>query len=241
MTLPILTERLILRSFTYNDIQDIIEIVSHPSVARITTNIEANESKVRKYIDKQKSYRPFEKDKYYDLAMERKEDGKVIGLLGLMREDHKQGLIGWALGVDYRGNGYVTEGARSLIMYGFTELDLHRIYAKTSSINTASWKVMERVGMRKEAHLREAEFRDGEWIDVLIYAILADEGLSQDALKKQSENMHAGEKVANPVCSRPRFARRGTQREKPRLVIVKAASWAKTLGGTSTPTLQVEE
>lgn len=174
MTLPIFTERLILRQFTYNDIQDIIEIVSHPSVARIT-NIEANESEVKKYIDKQESYQPFEKDKYYDLAIERKKDGKVIGLLGLMCENHKQGLIGWALGVDYRGNGYVTEGAKSLITYGFSELDLHRIYAKTSNINTASWKVMERVGMRKEARLREAEFRDGDWIDVLIYAILADE------------------------------------------------------------------
>jgi len=184
MTLPIFTERLILRSLTYNDIQDIIEIVSHPSVARITTNIKANESEVRKYIDKQKSYQPFEKDKYYDLAIERKEDGKVVGLLGLMCEDHKQGLIGWALGVDYRGNGYATEGARALMMYGFSELNLHRIYAKTSSINTASWKVMERVGMRKEAHFREAEFRDGQWIDVLVYAILADEWPSQDTVHK---------------------------------------------------------
>jgi RimJ/RimL family protein N-acetyltransferase len=184
MTLPIFTERLILRSLTCNDIQDIIEIVSHPSVARIKTNIKANESEVRKYIDKQESYQPFEKDKYYDLAIERKEDGKVVGLLGLMCEDHKQGLIGWALGVDYRGNGYVTEGARALMMYGFSELDLHRIYAKTSSINTASWKVMERVGMRKEAHFQEAEVRDGEWIDVLIYAVLADKWLSQDTVRR---------------------------------------------------------
>ncbi len=172
MTLPIFTERLILRRFTYNDVQDIIGIVSHPSVARVTTNLEANESKVKEYIDKQNSYQPFEKDKYYDLAIERK-DGKVMGLLGLMCVDHKQALIGWALGIDYRGNGYVTEGARSLMMYGFSELGLHRIYAKTSNINTPSWKVMERVGMRKEAHLCESEFRDGEWIDVLIYAILA--------------------------------------------------------------------
>jgi RimJ/RimL family protein N-acetyltransferase len=139
---------------------------------------------VSEYIEKQTSYQPFEKDRYYDLAIERKEDGKVVGLLGLMCEDHKQGLIGWALGVDYRGNGYVTEGARSLMTYGFSELDLHRIYAKTSSINTASWKVMERVGMRKEAQLQEAEFRDGEWIDVLIYAIRADEWLSQDAVHR---------------------------------------------------------
>jgi RimJ/RimL family protein N-acetyltransferase len=173
MTLAIVTERLVLRRFTDNDIQDIVEIVSHPSVARITPNLEANESKVKEYIDKQNFCQPFEKSEYCDLAIERKKDGKVIGLIGLMCEDHRQALIGWALGVDHRGNGYATEGARSLMMYGFCELGLHRIYAKTSHINTPSWKVMERVGMRKEAHLREAEFRDGEWIDVLIYAMLA--------------------------------------------------------------------
>jgi RimJ/RimL family protein N-acetyltransferase len=179
MTLPILTERLVLRRFTYNDIQDVIKVVSHPSVAGITTHIKARESVVKKYIDKQRSYQPFEKGKYYDLAIERKKDGKVMGLLGLMCEDHKQGLIGWALGVDYRGNGYVTEGARALVTYGFSELGLHRIYAKTSNINTASWRVMERVGMRKEAHLREAEFRNGGWIDALVYAVLAGEWLRQ--------------------------------------------------------------
>lgn len=175
MTLPIVTDRLVLRNFTYDDIQDIIEIVSHPSVARITVNIEANESKVRQYIDKQNSCQPFAKSKYYDLAIERKADGKVIGLVGLMCKDHKQALIGWALGIDYRGNGYATEAARALIAYGFSQLGLHRIYAKTSNINTPSWRVMERVGMKKEAELREAEYRDGRWIDVLIYAILAGE------------------------------------------------------------------
>lgn len=187
MTLPIITNRLILRRFAYNDIQDIIEFVSHPSVARITTNIVASESKVREYIDKKNSFQPFEKNKQFDLAIEKKEDGKVIGLLSFVCEDHKQGALGWSLGVDYRGNGYVTEGARALMTYGFSELDLHRIYAKTSSINTASWKVMERVGMRKEAHFHEGEFRDGEWIDVLIYGILSEEWLSQDVVQKNSQ------------------------------------------------------
>jgi RimJ/RimL family protein N-acetyltransferase len=91
--------------------------------------------------------------------------------------------MGWALGIDFRGNGYVTEAARALIQYGFCELNLHRMYAKTSNINAASWKVMERVGMRKETQLREAELRDGKWIDVGIYAILGEEWLNQGIVK----------------------------------------------------------
>jgi RimJ/RimL family protein N-acetyltransferase len=180
MTLPIYTERLILRRFTYIDIPDIIEIVSHPSVARITRNIEANEIKVRKFIAEQNSYQAFEVDKYFHLAVERAEDGKVMGILSLLCGDHAQGEIGWSLGIEHRGNGYAVEGARALMRYGFSVLKLHRIQAKTTSINSASWKVMERVGMRKEAQLQEAEYRDGEWIDGLIYANLADEFLNQD-------------------------------------------------------------
>ncbi len=175
MSLPITTERLVLRRYTYDDIQDIIEFVSHPSVARATPEIGTTESEVRKYIDLQNSYQPFEQDKCFDLAIERKQNGKVIGLLSLVCKEHKQGAIGWALGIKYRGQGYGTKAARALMALSFDLLGLHRIYATTSSRNVDSWRVMERLGMRREGHLREAEFRDGEWLDTLIYGILADE------------------------------------------------------------------
>jgi RimJ/RimL family protein N-acetyltransferase len=175
VTLPITTERLVLRRFTHDDVQDIIKFVSHPSVARIVTGIaDASESAARQYVDVQSSYQPFELDKCFDLAIQRKA-GPAMGILTLVCKDHRQGSIGWALGIEHRGRGYVTEGARALVSYGFNELKLHRIYATTSHRNVGSWRVMERLGMRREAHLREAEFRDGGWLDVFVYGILADE------------------------------------------------------------------
>ena len=105
MTLVIRTERLNLRRFTRDDIHDVIAFVSHPSVARATPEIEPTESAVIKYVDKQNSYRPFEQGKCFDLAIERQSDGKVIGLLSLVCKEHQQGEIGWALGVDHRGQG----------------------------------------------------------------------------------------------------------------------------------------
>lgn len=175
LSLPILTDRLILRRFTCDDTQDIIEFVSHPSVARIVKEIEATEVGVKKYINMKESYKLFEKDKCFDLAIERREDCKVIGLLSLICKIHMQGQIGWALGIDYRGKGYATEAAEALIGYGFGILGLHRIYADTTNENTASWRLMERLGMRKEACLKEAEIRDGKWLDFLTYGILASE------------------------------------------------------------------
>lgn len=173
MTLPITTERLILRRFTYEDIPDVIAFVSHPSVARATPEIKGTEAGVGKYIDLQNSYEPFELDRCSDLAVARKEDGKVIGLLSLVCREHKQGEIGYALGVRHRGQGYATEAAWALTTYGFASLGLHRIYATTSSVNTGSWGVMERLGMSREGHLRETELRDGEWVDTFVYGMLA--------------------------------------------------------------------
>lgn len=99
----------------------------------------------------------------------------MIGLLSMVIKPHQKGAIGWALGSDHWGKGYATEAARGLMGYCFRELALHRIYAVTSSVNPRSWRVMERLGMRREGVLREAELREGRWVDTLYYGILADE------------------------------------------------------------------
>ena len=175
MTLPIKTDRLLLRRFADGDVSDVVHFLSHPSVARATPEIEASETGVRKYIETQNAYSPFEQDKCFDLAIERTADGKVIGLLTLITREHEQGELGYALGVDFRGQGYATEAARALVDYAFYELKLHRIQATTSSANPESYRVMERLGMRREGQMREATFRDGAWFDALIYGILARE------------------------------------------------------------------
>jgi ribosomal-protein-alanine N-acetyltransferase len=163
------------------DVPDILAFVSHPSVARATPEIGTTEAEARAYVDRQCALQPFERDQCFDLAIERRADGRVIGLLSLICGDHRQAAIGWGLGVAHRGQSYATEAARALLAYGFSDLDLHRIYAKTSSRNPGSYRVMERLGMRREAELREAEFHDGAWVDVLIYGLLAAEWRDREA------------------------------------------------------------
>lgn len=193
MTLPITTERLILRRFEHRDAEDLLRFASHPSVARIVVELEATEAGVREYIDMKNSYQPFERGKCFDLAIERKDDGRVLGILSLICRDHGQGQIGWALAVDCRGRGYATEAAKALVAYGFNTLGLHRIWADTSAANTASWRLMERIGMRQEGHLREAESRNGEWVDTLIYGLRAEEwqarSTGEEAIVSTSNNI----------------------------------------------------
>ena len=64
---------------------------------------------------------------------------------------------------------------RALLRFGFDGLGMHRIYGDCVADNAASARVMEKSGMRREAHLREQAWFKGRWWDSVIYAVLEDE------------------------------------------------------------------
>ena len=76
---------------------------------------------------------------------------------------------------DHHSHGYATETARLLLELGFGEFGLHGVIGRLEPRNAASARVLERVGMRREAHFRENEFVKGEWQSELVYAILGHE------------------------------------------------------------------
>jgi len=87
-----------------------------------------------------------------------------------------QAELGWAMDPAQQGQGYATEAVRAVIAACFTELGLRRVVAGCFAANEASWRMMERLGMRREEHsLRTALHRSGEWMDGMSYALLAEE------------------------------------------------------------------
>lgn len=82
---------------------------------------------------------------------------------------------------DYQGLGLATEGAAELLRIGFDGLRLHRLCGRCDARNQASARLMERLGMRKEAHLVQNERVKGEWTDELVFAILAEEWRARGA------------------------------------------------------------
>jgi RimJ/RimL family protein N-acetyltransferase len=87
-------------------------------------------------------------------------------------EEHHQGEVGFVVHPEHHGRGYGREGALVILRLGFEELRLHRMIGRCDARNTASARLMERLGMRREAHLLENEFVKGEWTDELDYAML---------------------------------------------------------------------
>lgn len=115
-------------------------------------------------------------------------DGRVIGDLTLRVQDAwaqeevadqakgVQGELGWTLDPSYGGKGYATEAVRALIDVSLRGLGLRRLYAECFYDNEPSWRLMERVGMRREQHtVRESLHRTKGWLDGLSYALLAEE------------------------------------------------------------------
>jgi RimJ/RimL family protein N-acetyltransferase len=84
--------------------------------------------------------------------------------------------LGWVLHPAHAGHGYATEAVRALIRLCFADLGLRRVTAGCFAANEESWRLMERVGMRREVYtVRESLHRSGEWLDGMGYALLADE------------------------------------------------------------------
>lgn len=105
------------------------------------------------------------------------ESGELIGDVNLHwhRGEHRQAEVGYVLHPDHAGRGFATEATRPLIDLAFAELGVHRVCGRLDGRNAASARVLEKLGMRREAHLRENEYVKGEWTDEVVYAVLARE------------------------------------------------------------------
>lgn len=83
--------------------------------------------------------------------------------------------IGWIFNSIVQGRGFATEAATALMALAFETLGAHRVFAMLMSPNRPSAGVAERLGMVREARLRETNFRNGEWVDTLVYGATASE------------------------------------------------------------------
>jgi RimJ/RimL family protein N-acetyltransferase len=177
-TLPIETERLLLRKYRDEDVDDIVEY-SREVNYWLTRNLdwEPTAEGVKAHYECQRDIYPESYPEWFDLAVELKAENKVVGAVGLgvFNKEQGQASMGWLLGCRYQGQGFATEAAQAMLAYGFGTMGLHRITARTGSRNTRSWRLMERIGMRREAHFRHSHTVMGEWDDEFVYALLADE------------------------------------------------------------------
>ncbi|MFD9736470.1 GNAT family N-acetyltransferase [Umezawaea sp. NPDC059074] len=173
---PITTERLVLRPFTMDDLDAVHAWQALPEVARFLYWSARTREESRVALAAKKAW-PEAVGESCSLAVQRRDTGDVIGEVHVewTHEQWRQGEFGFVFHPDHGGRGFATEAAEVVLRLGFVNLGLHRIIGRCDVRNTGSIKLMERLGMRKEAHFRHNDIFKGEWGEELVYAMLDDE------------------------------------------------------------------
>jgi ribosomal-protein-alanine N-acetyltransferase len=165
------TQRLRIRSFQPNDWQAVYDYTSDPDVMMYIPEGPFTPEQAKAFVaDNMGEQARF-------VAVLLKTDYMPVGHMEFHPWFASQTYeIGWIFNRAYHGQGYATEAAMALLQYGFEALHLHRIIATCQPQNVASRRVMEKLGMRREAHFRKCIRRaDNRWWDEYFYALLEEE------------------------------------------------------------------
>ncbi|AMA62516.1 acetyltransferase family protein [Kurthia sp. 11kri321] len=172
------TERVILRLFKEEDWEAVYAYTSQADVMHYIPEGVFSKEDAKRFVLENKG----EKARYFPII--EKSSNQLIGHLFFEPNFGTHTYeIGWVMNPCYTGKGYASEAAEAMIQYGFTELDLHRIVATCQPENIASWRIMEKIGMRKEGLFKQCIPTADGWWDEFYYAILADEYKKSRALE----------------------------------------------------------
>jgi [ribosomal protein S5]-alanine N-acetyltransferase len=169
--IPIETERLRIRHFTPDDWPAVHAYTSDAGVMTYLPEGVMTEEQTRQFIAESMT------EEARNYAVDLQAEDRLIGHVGFHpwfapRIDE----LGWVVHPRYHRQGYATEAAAALLRYGFESLSVHRVIATCQPENTPSWRVMEKLGMQREGHLRKCIYRDETtWWDEYFYAILEEE------------------------------------------------------------------
>jgi RimJ/RimL family protein N-acetyltransferase len=176
---PLETERLLLRPFAEDDFDAVHAIRTDPSVFRyLYSEPHTSPEETRDLLRRRMASATLEEEgQWLSAAAALRETGELVVEVVLKWEsaEHRQGELGYIVHPAYNGRGYAAEASLPILRFGFETLGLHRIVGRLDARNAASARVLEKLGMRREAHFVENEFVKGEWTGELVYAVLAHE------------------------------------------------------------------
>ncbi len=171
------TPRLRLRHFTDADLAPFMAYRNDPQVARYQSWEGISEPEACAFLQEQKAIQPGVAGQWFQIAIELKETGALVGDCALKIEEYdaRQAEIGYTLARAYQGRGIASEAVSCILDYTFMTLDLHRVIAITDCENAASVSLLERLGLRREGHFLQNVWFKGAWGDEYLYAILQEE------------------------------------------------------------------
>jgi RimJ/RimL family protein N-acetyltransferase len=178
----ILTERLALRELRASDATRIFEYRSRPEVSRFQSWGTQSRDEIQAYISGLSATEPGKPGSWYQIGITLRSTGELIGDCGfhVLEAEPRQAEVGITLAPEYQSQGYATEALRALLDYLFVKLGKHRAFGSVDPRNVQSIRLMQRVGMRNEAHFVKSLWFKGAWVDDMIFAMLASDWKSMN-------------------------------------------------------------
>lgn len=169
------TQRLLLRNFTASDLEAFLAYRNDPEVAKYQSwSLPYTREKGEAFIREMQDMHAPKQGDWLQLALELKETGAFIGdvAFGVKQEDIRQCSVGFTIASAHWKRGYATEAMTALLDYLFEDVDMHRLVADCDTENTGSWKTLEKLGFRREAHFVESFLQAGQYRSEYFYGLL---------------------------------------------------------------------
>lgn len=170
-------ERIYLREVSMSDTDALQRVVGDPTVCETLIFEPKTLDETREYLASWEERAQAEPRVHYYLGVVGRNDDQLLGAayLGLVGvtddEGENGGMLGGAMRADVWGQDYATEAALLLMEFGFNTLDLRRIWGSCGPESPASIRLMEKIGLRYEARLRDHRQSKGVWRDSLVYGL----------------------------------------------------------------------
>ncbi|MBY0123795.1 GNAT family N-acetyltransferase [Bacillus sp. S/N-304-OC-R1] len=164
------TKRLLIREFEFKDWQAVYEYTSDINVMKYIPEEVFTEEDAKEFVNKNKG------DNAEKFPVVLIDEDILIGHIVFYKYFGEHTYeIGWVFNPKYQNRGYASEAAKAILKYGFKEMNLHRIIATCQPENIPSYRVMEKIGMRREGFFKKCIPKGNEWWDEYYYAILDEE------------------------------------------------------------------
>ena len=175
--LPFRTPRLVLRRFGEADVQPFLAYRNDPTVARYQSWESCSAVEATEFIRHQQSQQAGVPGHWLQIAIALKDTNALLGdcAFQVQTDDPRQATIGVTLARPHQGQGFATKALSGLLEMLFDRLKLHRVIANADVENTASWKLLERLDLKREGHLRQSLWFKGRWADEYLYAMLSED------------------------------------------------------------------
>lgn len=164
------TRRLLIRNFEFKDWQAVYEYTSDRNVMKYIPEGVFSEKAAKEFVNKNIG------DKAENFPVVLIDENILIGHIAFYKYFGEHTYeIGWVFNPKYYNRGFATEAAKAVVQYGFEKMKLHRIIATCQPQNIPSYRIMEKIGMRREGYFKKCIPKGNEWWDEYYYAILDEE------------------------------------------------------------------